>query len=170
MQGLWKKAINQKERQRVGYRDEQKKKTRQNDRKYQIQAHLILLEIGNGKHLTPLTTKDLRAPTPTIPLRTNLPKLSRAPILRDPHTSLIIHTTIHPASGFCGDGNDICAAVEAFTQTGDAGGHVEVFAAVAGDGVHDGAAFALAFVAVVLEVEFGVGEGGGGEEDEAEGC
>ena len=47
---------------------------------------------------------------------------------------------------------------------------MEVFAAVAGDGVHDGAAFALAFVAVVLEVEFCVGEGGGGEEDEAEGC
>lgn len=47
---------------------------------------------------------------------------------------------------------------------------MEVFAAVAGDGVHDGAAFALAFVAVVLEVEFGVGEGGGGEEEEADGC
>lgn len=132
--------------------------------------HLIFLEIGNGKHLTTLATKNLRAPTPTITLRTNLPKLSRAPVLRDPHTGLIINTTIHPASGFCGDGNDIGAAVETFTQTGDAGGHVEVFAAVAGDGVHDGAAFALAFVAVVLEVEFGVGEGGGGEEEEAEGC
>lgn len=149
-------------------KDEQDK--RQKNQNPKQHHHLIFLEIGNSKHLTPLATKNLRAPTPTIPLRTNLPKLSRAPVLRDPHTGLIIHTTVHPASGFCGDGNDIGAAVETFTQTGDAGGHVEVFAAVAGDGVHDGAAFALAFVAVVLEVEFCVGEGGGGEEKEAEGC
>jgi len=33
MQGLWKKAIDQKERQRVGYRDEQETKDRKEPKK-----------------------------------------------------------------------------------------------------------------------------------------
>jgi hypothetical protein len=114
-------------------------------------------------------TKNLVTPPFPIPLRTNLPKLSLTPILRDPNIRVGVDASITPTHGISRNGHFVAATVKGNTHGGVSAGHVDVFAAEGVDGVDDAPVLFHARVFHYGVVPFGVGVGGGGEEEGAEG-
>lgn len=99
--------------------------------------------IGNIKLLTSPATKNLLSSSPLISLRTNFPKLSSTPILRNPNIAVLVHATVFETLRVGDDGYFVCA-VEVLTDGGDDAGEVEVAGAEEVDGGIDGRIFVLA--------------------------
>lgn len=130
----------------------------------------LILEITNPESLTLSSAKDLVPPSLRITLRTSLPKLSLAPVLRDPHIAVGIDSAIVPAGRGSAYGNLVAATVKGDTDGGIGARHVQVLLAEGVDGVDDAPVLFQAGEFVDCPVPFGFCDGRDGEEEGAEGC